>query len=49
MLTDKTTILNDKIKTNPIIIGYTGIYELNLENIAEINSLCFDIESIQNI
>lgn len=41
--------LNDNIKTNPIIIGYTGIYELNLENIAEINSLCFDIESIQNI
>jgi len=35
--------INDDIKaTNGIIIGYTGTYELNLEGIAEINSLRFD-------
>lgn len=42
--------INDDIKaTNGIIIGYTGTYELNLEGIAEINSLRFDQSSIDNI
>lgn len=35
--------------TNPIIIGQTGIYELNLEGLAEINALSFDAESINAI
>lgn len=34
---------------NPIIIGYTGIYELNLEGLTEITSLAFDAKSIQAI
>lgn len=34
---------------NPIIIGYTGIYELSLEGVAEITSLAFDAKSIQTI
>lgn len=34
---------------SPIIIGYTGIYELNLEGIAEITSLKFDSKSIEAI
>ena len=33
----------------PIIIGATGIYELELEGISEINSLFFDKDSLQNI
>ena len=33
----------------PIIIGYTGIYELNLEKMPPIVSLFFDAESIQAI
>lgn len=33
----------------PIIIGYTGIYELNVENVAEINSLKFDATSLNQI
>ena len=37
---------DDTIRSNPIIIGYTGIYELNLEGIAEINTLCFDEKSL---
>ena len=41
--------LNDIERLNPIIIGYTGIYELNLEGIAEINTLAFDLESINRI
>jgi hypothetical protein len=31
---------------NPIIIGNTGIYELNLQGLTEINSLQFDASSI---
>ncbi len=44
-----TFYLNDKIKQNPIIIGYTGLYELDLEGIAEINALNFEISSLNNI
>lgn len=33
----------------PIIIGSTGIYELNLEGISEITALSFDTISLQNI
>jgi hypothetical protein len=41
--------LNDNVRNYPIIVGYTGIYELNLDRIAEINSLSFDATSIQTI
>ena len=41
--------LNDPMKQNPIIIGYTGLYELDLEGYAEINSLQFELESIRRI
>lgn len=34
---------------DPIIIGYTGIYELNIENVAEINALQFDYKSLAAI
>lgn len=34
---------------NPIIIGHTGIYELNLEGLAEITALSFDAQSIEAI
>lgn len=34
---------------NPIIIGYTGVYELAISDLAEITSLKFDYESIQRI
>ena len=34
---------------NPIIIGYTGVYELNLDGVAEIKSLQFDANSINMI
>lgn len=40
---------NDNTRTNPIIIGYTGLYELNLEGIAEINSISFELESLNRI
>ncbi len=33
----------------PIIIGYTGIYELNLEGISEITSLQFEQKSLNVI
>ena len=33
----------------PIVIGYTGIYEIVINNLAEITSLKFDYQSIQNI
>ena len=33
----------------PIIIGFTGIYELNLENQAEITYINFEQTSIENI
>lgn len=39
--------LNDSI--TPIVIGSTGIYELNVDGYAEINSLTFERQSIQNI
>lgn len=35
--------------TTPIIIGSTGIYELDLEGLSEINSLSFDATSISSI
>lgn len=41
--------LNDPTRQNPIIIGYTGMYELDLEGYAEINSLQFELESIRRI
>jgi hypothetical protein len=31
------------------MVGYTGIYELDIEGVAEINSLYFDFESISRI
>lgn len=34
---------------HPIIIGNTGIYELDILGLAEINSLQFDAKSINNI
>ena len=40
---------NDNTRTNPMIIGYTGLYELNLEGIAEINSISFELESLNRI
>ena len=40
---------NNSTKTNPIILGYTGTYELNIEGIAEINNLCFETESLLRI
>ena len=33
----------------PIVIGYTGIYELDVDNLAEITSLRFDNESLNKI
>lgn len=35
--------------TSPIIVGYTGIYEIDLTNISTINSLSFDISSLRAI
>ena len=34
---------------NPVIIGNTGIYELNIEGLTEINSLQFDANSLTTI
>lgn len=34
---------------NPIIVGNTGIYELNLQGLTEINSLQFDASSLSLI
>ena len=31
------------------MIGYTGLYELDLEGIAEINTLNFEMSSLNNI
>lgn len=39
--------LNDA--TEPIIIGNTGIYELNVDNFAQITSLSFDVASLNII
>lgn len=41
--------LNDIVQNYPIIVGYTGIYELKLDGFAEINSLSFDIASLETI
>lgn len=35
--------------TNPIIIGHTGIYELDLDGLSEITSLSFDSVSLNAI
>ena len=40
--------LNDNIE-GPVIIGSTGIYELELEGISKINSLKFDSKSLKLI
>ena len=40
--------LNDNIE-GPVIIGSTGIYELELEGISKINSLRFDPKSLELI
>ena len=40
---------NDETRSNPIIIGYSGIFELDLDGITEINTLCFQLESLQRI
>lgn len=40
--------LNDGLE-GPIIIGLTGIYELDLEGISEINNLYFDLKSLELI
>lgn len=34
---------------DPIIVGYTGIYELSLEGKAEITALSFDAKSLEAI
>ncbi len=39
--------LNDSVE--PIIVGYTGIYELDLEGQAEITKISFDRYSLQQI
>jgi predicted nucleic acid-binding Zn-ribbon protein len=39
--------LNNSIE--PIIVGSTGIYELNVENLTEITALSFDTTSINMI
>lgn len=40
---------NNEERTNPILIGYSGIYELNLEGIAEIYTLSFEEQSLSAI
>ena len=40
--------LNDNIE-GPIIIGSTGIYELELEGISKITNLSFDMKSLELI
>ena len=35
--------------TEPIIVGSTGIYELNVENLTEITALSFDTASLNMI
>ena len=35
--------------TNPIIVGPTGIYKINLEGLSEINSLTFNKSSLETI
>ena len=34
---------------NPIVIGYTGIYELDINDLAEITSIRFDHQSITKV
>ena len=34
---------------SPIVIGHTGIYELNVEDLTEITSIRFDSDSIDKI
>jgi hypothetical protein len=34
---------------NPIIIGYTGIYELDLNGLSEITSIKIDMSSLNSI
>ena len=40
---------NNETRSNPIMLGYTGMYELNLEGIAEINTLSFELQSLERI
>lgn len=44
-----TFFINDPYQQNPIIIGYTGLYELDVTGITEINKLSFKHESITRI
>lgn len=39
--------LNDS--TNSIMVGYSGVYEIDVEDLTEITSLRFDADSIQKI
>ena len=41
--------INDEHKERPIIIGNSGVYEINLNNKTAINNLSFDLESMENI
>lgn len=41
--------LNGSSIQKPIIIGHTGIYELNLNNLTQITSLQFDLASLDLI
>lgn len=34
---------------SPIIVGYTGIYELDLQGVAEITALSFDAKSLEAV
>lgn len=35
--------------SQPVIVGVTGVYELNIDGLSYINSLCFDRTSLQLI
>lgn len=35
--------------TSPIVVGSTGIYELDLEGLSEITNISFDAQSLVNI
>lgn len=35
--------------TSPIVVGYTGIYDIELNGLTEITHLCFDAESMNLI
>lgn len=41
--------LNDSDASTPIIIGSTGIYELDLEGLSEISEIKFDVNSLDRV